>query len=168
MYTLSTNVDCGLFTVTFLQKKTSAGETVFSALDTAIFSVDQTNEHFKKLTSSDTAQAGTYDLVYSVSLQDYGGVFSAQSNTPFVYTIIVDPCTPPTLTLTVPNGQPTGLTYSYENWLTITPIAYVASPTVCTVAYECTILGGPAGHFTNCIFSDTNANGLLNLSTGVW
>ena len=94
MYTLSTGFNCGAFTVTFQQKKT--GDASYGALDTSVFTVDQATETFTKPSSVVLSEVDTYDLVYTVALDDYPTIVSAQSS-PFVYTI-ADPCATPTLT----------------------------------------------------------------------
>lgn len=95
MYYLSIGNDCGPFTVTFMQK--ASVDASYGALDSAVFSVDQTAEAFTKEATTDSAQVEVYNIVYTVKLDNYPLIVSAQSS-PFVITV-VDPCLTPSLSV---------------------------------------------------------------------
>ena len=108
-----------------------------------------------------------YGIVYTVELTNYSAVVSAQS-AEFVYTI-VDSCLLPGLTLNAP-AQPIISDHHYPVTLTITPNAYIPSPSVCTVSYECSVLSGPSSHFyfSLCSFAFLGDYGYYFASTGVF
>lgn len=77
LYYLDVPTDCGDFTLEFKQKRT--GEASYVPLEATLFSVDQAAKAFEKLSSTNLALVGSYDIVYTITLASYTNVVSDQS-----------------------------------------------------------------------------------------
>jgi len=109
------------------------------AVDSSIFTVDQTRKKLTKLSTTLSSQIGVYEFQYKVKLT-VSGTESAWS-TPTFTIEIKDPC--PTATLTVPS-QVNPADYSYSGVLTsFTLSAFTVTPSHCAVTYTCLTKVGP-------------------------